>query len=258
MREFDVMIRTQVERQLGKCPAERLDALARRVRREQHERTAAASSITFRRLARPVAISALLLVVFAGAALAVQPAWRDAVQRRWFAHDAANSTTNKSKTPTHLAVFEVAALRQMFDGAPVDVSSDHGPVAAEMKPLGEGRILFDGAAGRLAALDSKRGDVCYVLSRNGAPAMSTCVGDLPATGVAFSVFLDGPRFLIPALVADDVTGVDFVLADGTLRSVPIGANGFVWEVAGDLPGEYPVDMVVTRGGKRLHAPVSIQ
>lgn len=258
MSNLEHRVENMVDHALPPLDPSDVDGLCERLLTEHRGRVAQRAGRPRFRASRVAALVGTCLVAASGVAIASEPDIAERIAGRlWFSHDAAEDIRADVPRAAGLEPFEIEVLTRLFNGAPVRPDSDMGPILEEMRPFNEGRVLYDGQAGRLAALASDRGDVCYVLSRNGAALMSTCVGDLPESGVDLTVFRAGERYVLPAIIATDVTSVTFRTGSGRRIDVPLGENGFVWDVqASDTEG-YPVEIVVARAGTTFTSPVSI-
>lgn len=230
------------------------DQLRERLMSEHQQRTLRLGSIRRRTLVNPriALLFALVTLSIGGVALAANAIPTDRIPgRAWFTHDAVDQADGVGSSQNEsLSDMERRALRQMFDGAPVAVTTDHGPILEEMQPMGTGRVLYDGPGGRLAALPSKRGDICFVFSAAGRNMGGTCVPEFKESGVHFSISSRADyTFRLPGLFADDVTSIIVITRDGTRERVDLGDNGFVWQAREFTPAALPSQLVITRAGK---------
>jgi hypothetical protein len=248
----DAPLRALRRPELDRVTDVELDRLVTRLESEQAARAGSRGTRRGggrRHVRRALIALAMLAILTTGTALAAGTNPVDWVKRTWFPHAAVDSVAATDDVSLQtLNAAERRTLRQMLDGMPAD-RGNLGPLQSEMKPVGDGRVLVDGADGRVSALASKRGDVCIVWSKPAASRASggTCVGEFPESGVAVVAGYDGNVAEIPGLFADDVSTITIETRDGAVHDVELGANGFIWRSDASI-GDGPVSMRIIRAG----------
>lgn len=175
-----------------------------------------------------------------------------------FRHDVAGQLAGLTAGAPDISGNEINALREMIRPVPENSPVDVGPALSQMEPLESGRELYAGENGRMVGVASKRGDVCYVVSRDAAFAVAGCVQTLGKSGVHVSIESRANRtFWLNGLAADGVTSVTVNTRDGGTEKVDLGRNAFVWKAKSFTEGALPTSLTVVRGGETYEQDVPV-